>query len=93
MASIVTVSGATPESSQLLNAVNNIRAGIGMLQALRGRSTQCIAVSQAKYQAVFGTDTTGSAQALHDRLENLLTAYEGGTLTTLSDLIDALLST
>lgn len=87
MATLVYVDRSARDGARVLNALQLLKQGIGELYALDGTRAQAIGTSQAAMQAVFGTDTASSAQALSDRMSAWLAAQ--ASLSTLHDLIDA----
>jgi len=80
---------ATAAARQTVEAINLFRACIGKLESLDGLRAQSIGVSAAEVQMLFGVEDATQAQALSDRWAAFLAAYNGGTITVVSDFFDA----
>ena len=89
MADFVNVARGPSNANQIVAAIQQLRAGLGTLKELNGLRAQAIGESQAKMQAVFNVSTAAEAQILSDRWSALIAAADGGTITVLTDFVDA----
>lgn len=92
MAAILKLDSNNANGQRVLNALDQIRQGIGTLQELDGLRANAIGTSQTEMQGVFGAASTSDAQGVSDRWGAFLAAYEDGSnaeLAKLRDLISA----
>lgn len=89
MATLVKITPTT-SGREVLNAINNIRAGIGALQELDGQREQAIADSSTTMATLFGVESAAQAQALSDRWVAFLAAYNDSGNTEYAKLHDLL---
>jgi len=95
MAAILKINPDNPTGIRVLNAVLQIRDGVGILREYDGVRANAIGTSQAEMAAVFGAASNGDAQGLSDRWGALLDAlYNPGNaaythFALLRDMIEA----
>lgn len=92
MALITYIDANDPNGQRIMNAVDQIRTGLGTLQEFDGLRAESISAGQATMASNFGLIDNAQAQALSDRWSALLAAY-GDTgnaeFAKLRDLINA----
>jgi hypothetical protein len=76
MADIVYISTTNQNGAAVMSALNQIASGIYALQKLDGLRANSIGTSAATLAANFGVSTDAQAQALSDRIDAFLQAYE-----------------
>lgn len=76
MATIVYISANNARGQSIMNAIDQIRTGLGTLQEFDGLRAESLGAGQATMASVFGVADNAQAQALSDRWDALLTAYE-----------------
>lgn len=92
MATIGYINQNNANGQRVLNALNQIRTGLGTLQELDGLRAESIGAGQSTMAANFGVDSDANAQGLSDRWSALLSAYEdsgNSEYAKLRDLINA----
>ena len=95
MATIVHVNSGVKQSNSIISAIQMGRGFVGKLKEMQGLIAESIAAGQAEMVANFGVNTTDEAQALSDRINAFLAAYDDETnveMAKLRDLINAFVS-
>ena len=85
MAMLVNVKGGSLLGAEILEAIEQMRQGIAILQKYNGMRAELIAVSPAKLGEHFGITNTSQAQAFNDRWESIA----AGTYTELAIFLNA----
>ncbi len=91
MATILNIDSNNANGVKVLNAINQIREGLGTLVELNGLRANAIGVGTSEMEGTFGVDT-GEGQALSDRWGALIAAFQDAGNTEyqkLRDFIDA----
>jgi len=98
MANLVKIDRANTNGAKVLNALEKIREGIGILKQIDGQRAQAIAVSVTEFDTMFGV-TSANGNELSDRIAAFLAFHDiqwGETgydyTAKLRDLIDAVFS-
>lgn len=92
MAAITYINSSHQNGSRVLNALEQIRTGIGTLQELDGLRANSIGASQATMAQNFGASSNADAQALSDRWGAFLALWENtgdSTYAVLRDMVQA----
>lgn len=90
MATIINInsSNRTANARDVVQAVNNLRNALGILEKLDGLRAEAIGASQATMASVFSVATNAEAQALSDRWGALLAAWNDSSNTEFAKLRD-----
>jgi len=93
MALIVKVSANNARGQEVMNALEQVRAGIAVLQKFDGLRAESIGAGAAEMAVNFGVADSTQAQALSDRWSALLAAYAdtgNAEYSKLRDLVNAI---
>ncbi len=85
-ASLVHIQRAVPAGATLFQALQQIVAGIGILEAQVGLMENSIATDIATFQSTFGINSPEEAQVLYDRIVAFLAVYQNPTDRTWDNL-------
>lgn len=96
MASLVYIDRSPKNANLIMAALDKLKEGIALLRQNDGKRAQAIADGQSTFATLYGVQDDVQAQALNDRWDAFLSAYEDPAnleYGKLRDLLDATFET